>query len=223
MFGRVVQSDVTVAGSPGGCGRPAGRARRPRRGLHAAPGARPSPEVPREPVLRRGRAARRAPAATAAATAPSTSGASVSSTRSRRSSGSRSRASSAESTALPRSMSTSTPSSDQASSMARATSTASVPSGRPGWSRPAAAAICRPAPPICAASSTTPSASLALCETMTRPITARRPRGLPGHRRRGVVSRGARFSPARVAAAVSSSSQDDVAPGSWWPALRSPR
>ena len=32
-----------------------------------------------------------------------------------------------------------------------------------------------------------------------------------------------RFSPASVSAAVCSSSHDDVAPGSWWPALRSPR
>ena len=45
---------------------------------------------------------------------------------------------------------------------ARATRTASVPSGSPGRSRPPATPMRRPPPPICAATSATLSASFAL-------------------------------------------------------------
>jgi hypothetical protein len=110
-------------------------------------------------------------AATAAATAPSTNGASHSRIRSRRSVGSMSRAISAERTALPRSIRTSTPSSDQTRSMARMTRTASVPIGRSGMSRPPTGSRRTSAPPISRASSATPSATFALCETRTMPIT----------------------------------------------------
>ena len=181
--------------------------------LAASPPRASSATFSREPPSR---------AATAAATAPSTNGASVSRMRSRRSRETRSRAISADSTALPRSMSTRTPSSDQASSMARATSAASVPSGLPGWSRPPATAIRRPSPPICAASSATPSASCALWLTRTSPITA--PPSL-AHTRTGPITAPplreqrepvrSRLAPATSAvAAVSSRSHDEVAPGS---------
>ena len=101
-------------------------------------------------------------------------------------------------------MSTSTPSGDQTRSMARATSAASVPSGLPGRSRPPATAMAQ--------------------------IGAGHLGGQLGHalgEPRAVAHQNEsdhEADPANsVAAAVSSSSQDEVAPGSCVPALRSPR
>jgi hypothetical protein len=110
----------------------------------------------------------------AAATAPSTSGASHSSTSV---SVTISAAISALITALPRSMSTITPSGDFARSIASITTTMSVPISPGGSAIPPAASIATSCPPICRASSTTPSARRALWETMTRPTTTGRPRG----------------------------------------------
>ena len=84
----------------------------------------------------------------------------------------RSSAISAESTALPRSIRTSTPSSDHARSIASITSTASVPIGWSGRSRPPAVSSRTSGPPISRASSATPSAMRWLCETMTMPTMA---------------------------------------------------
>ena len=115
--------------------------------------------------------ARSAPprARAAAATAPSTSGAAVSSIGPP--SGSLiSTASSALISALPRSISTSTPSGERTASTAAITRAASVPIAPS--SRPPAVAIATSSPPISRASWATPSASPALCETMTRPTTA---------------------------------------------------
>jgi len=142
-------------------------------------------------------------ARTAADTAPSTRGAAHRATLARSSGASRSRAISALSTALPRSIRTTTPSPESACRTASATSTGSVPRGRPGRFRPPAAASRTSVPAISRASSSTPSASAALWETMTIPITGRSPRA-------------AQAWPwsAQVSAAVRSSSQAEVAPGS---------
>src|SRR4029453_16263375 len=86
----------------------------------------------------------------------------------RRSAETMSSAISALSTALPRSISTSTPSPWSARSIASATRTASVPSAGSGASIPPASSI-GTSPPIPRASSATPAASVALCETITRP------------------------------------------------------
>src|SRR5690242_8954736 len=62
--------------------------------------------------------------------------------------------------------------------MASRTRAASVPSGAPGASRPPAVASRTSGPPMPRASSATPSASLALWETITIPITvSQSPRG----------------------------------------------
>ena len=63
--------------------------------------------------------------------------------------------------------------------MARAMSAASVPSGRSGRSMPPAATIATSGPAISLASSTTPSASRALCETITIPTIAPLPQPSP--------------------------------------------
>src|SRR6266516_2900772 len=118
--------------------------------MFAAPRAAASTSSSDDPVL----------AWIAAITAPSTSGASAIRTLARRcSSTSSSMASWAESTAEPRSAKTSTPSPSSASAIAWAISVASVP--MPPSSVPPAA--------ICAAISTTPSATFAECDTTTSP------------------------------------------------------
>jgi len=89
--------------------------------------------------------------------------------------------------------------------MASLTRAASVPST---WSsRPAAISIGGGVPrTIWSASSTADSAKRRLCETTTMPTTAHPYDGR-----------------ANTVAAASKSNAEDVAPGSWWPALRSPR
>ena len=196
----------------GGIRRPARDPRRParavRRLLAVGPGARCSSLPARPPRAAAATASSGSPrpAATAAATAPSTSGASVSRTAARLSSSSRSTASSAERTALPRSMRTSTPSSgphllDRAQHLGRV---------RPERSfrlvQPAGGADAH--------------------------VRTRHLHGQLGHalREPGAVADDdeadhgyAAPASANAAAAASSSSHDEVAPGSWWPALRSPR
>src|SRR5919199_1097380 len=123
----------------------------------AAPRAASATSSREEPVL----------AWIAAITAPSTSGASAIRTLPRRcSSTSSSIASWADSTAEPRSANTSTPSPESAAAIASAIRVASVPI--PPSSVPPAASMRTPAA-IWAAISTTPSATLAECDTTTRP------------------------------------------------------
>ena len=99
--------------------------------------------------------------------------------------------------------------------MASRTLTASVPS-TPS-SSPAAIAIGGGVPrTICSASSTADSASWRLWETTTIPTMS------PPVARVGVAC-GRHGEAANAAAADWSSNAADVAPGSWWPALRSPR
>ncbi len=141
-------------------------------------------------------------ACTAAAITPSTSGAGHSRTCAATSGGSRSSAVSALISALPRSISTSTPSPCCTSSMAAMTRTGSVPIGWSGSSMPPATASGTRPCVICSASSFTPCPSMALCVTTTMPTM-----GYP------------RTTSRRAA----SSSTVEVAPGSWWPMLRSPR
>src|SRR4051794_20380173 len=156
----------------------------------AAAGAGAAPSSPAPPPSSSSTFARSAPrasaatssrprpprAAAAAATAPSTSGAAASTTRV--SPGPISTAISALISALPRSMSTSTPASEATFSIASRTTIASVPIAPRGSAMPPAASIATPSPPISRASSTTPSASFAECETMTRPtVIASTPAG----------------------------------------------
>ena len=116
-------------------------------------------------------------AAAAAATAPSTIGAAASTTRT--SSPAISTAISALISALPRSISTSTPSGEARARIASMTTIASVPIAPGGSAMPPAASIATSSPPISRASSTTPSASFALCETMTSPtLIASAPAGV---------------------------------------------
>ncbi len=226
---------INVSGKPAAVrtSRAAGRACRPRRlattssstwagpggGVRAAAGGSPegwhpawrcaalAASAPPASASTRARSAPRR-ACTAAATAPSTRGAPHSATRLRRSPGSKSRAISALSTALPMSMSTTTPSGLSTWRMASATRAGSVPRGRPGSASPPAAASRTSGPAISRASSSTPSASAALWETRTRPITG----DLRGQ-----------ACPPQARAAVRNSMPEEVAPGSWCPALRGPR
>src|SRR6266498_4100308 len=151
---------------------------------------------------------------TAPITAPSTSGPSEMRTRSRYSSPtSSSIAMRAESTAEPRSTRTSAPSPESAASIAAAILVAEVPISPP--SAPPAAST-RTSSAICPASSTTPSATLAECDTITRPtVIGRSPRrrGPPrsgGWRwRRGPGGRGS--------ARPGSWPGPCAPPAGWWP------
>ena len=139
----------------------AGRRLHPRAARPSCPSAaRASPATSSSDAPVRARAA--------AATAPSTIGASHSRTRT---SSTISAAISALITALPRSIRTSTPSSLRAASIADSTSAMSVPISPGGSAIPPAGSITTSSPPIWRASSTTPAASVALCETMTSPTT----------------------------------------------------
>ena len=157
-------------------------------------------------------------AATAATMSPSTIGAEESTTRSRAvGSSSRSRASSALRTALPRSIRTTTPAGPSTFSIASLTRTASVP--KVCSSRPAATSMFTGRP--CSISPARPSAAVAsarLWETTTMPT--------PGPAVMVAAPSGVRAwwsRQATVSAAACSSRATLVAPGSWWPTLRSPR
>ena len=109
------------------------------------------------------------PAVTAADTAPSTNGASTSTVLS---AGASSRASRTDSTAEPRSGITTTPSPESAEPSAAATASGEVPI-RPSSVPAAVSTVTSGA--SCAISSTSPLASVAECETSTRPTIAQTP------------------------------------------------
>ena len=158
-------------------------------------------------------------------------GAGESVTRSRiEASWSRSSASSVLSTALPRSMSTTTPAGPSARSMASMIATASVPNVVS--SSPAATSILSGRPcSISAARATAERASVRLWETTTSPTPCSALGVGESPERLSVMSTALRSLVARVSqvaqkgawVAASSSSATVVAPGSWWPTLRSPR
>ena len=120
-------------------------------------------------------------AATTAASVPSTNGAEHSLTLAASAGSSRSMAVSALNSALPRSISTTMPAPSATDSIASITLIASVPIGCSASSTPAASASLQPSPRIiCNASSSTPRANCALCETTTiliisPPAIGRRP------------------------------------------------